>query len=113
MGNEISIGKAGGVTIIKFTGHVDSDSYTVLGNALDNLLKQGTTKIVVDLSEVTYMSSAGWGVLVGNLKKARDNRGNIVLAALSEEVKAVYELIEFNEIIKSYNTVEAAVKSFS
>jgi anti-sigma B factor antagonist len=110
--DEVSITRAGGVVVLKYTGYVDSETFGILRDALENLIKQGACKIVVDLSVTTFMSSAGWGTIVGNLKKTKENGGNIVLAAMSEEVQSVYELVEFNELIKSYVTVEAAIKSF-
>jgi anti-sigma B factor antagonist len=103
---------SGETAIVKLTGYIDSENFAEARDNIEKIIKSGKTRIVADLSGITYMSSAGWGVFVGNVKSAREAGGDIKLAAMQEEVENVYKLVEFNEILASYKTVEEAKNSF-
>jgi len=77
-----------------------------------DILKSGKRKLVFDLSELVYMSSAGWGIFVGEIKTVRDQDGDIKIAAMSPEVYEVFQMLEFYHIIQDYITVHEAVMSF-
>jgi anti-sigma B factor antagonist len=100
-------------TLVEITGRVDSTNATQLGDALNNEIDGGHHMIVVDLSQVEYMSSAGLRELVAALKKARKVAGGDVrLASLSQRVKEVLELAGLDTIFHIYTTQVEAVGSF-
>ena len=101
----------GNTDVIIATGQLDNETYKGLKKAVDGLLEQKKYKIAIDLSGVEYMCSAAWGTITGSLKAARQNLGDIVVAGMSEDLKSVFELIELGDMIKSYSTLEEAVKS--
>jgi anti-anti-sigma factor len=74
------------------------------------LLKNKKFKLVVDLKKVDYISSAGWGIFVSELKRIRGKKGDLVLAGMSPDVAEVFDLLEFNVILKSFPDVESAVQ---
>ena len=63
------------VNILKVSGYLDTTTAGELEAALYGLLEKANFKIVVDLSGVTYISSAGWGIFIGEIKKIRNNGG--------------------------------------
>jgi anti-anti-sigma regulatory factor len=65
--------------------------------------------LILDLKDVDYISSAGWGVLVMKIKEIRAQKGDIVLAGMRESVREAFDLLEFNLIIRSYSDVPSAV----
>jgi anti-anti-sigma factor len=75
-----------------------------------SLLRNKKFKLVVDLKKVDYISSAGWGIFVSELKRIRGKKGDLVLAGMSPDVTEVFELLEFNVILKSFPDVESAVQ---
>jgi len=57
-GNEIIVKKEGGIAVIKYTGFIDTDTYVILKEALEKLIKEASYKIIIDVSDTTFMSSA-------------------------------------------------------
>jgi hypothetical protein len=60
-----------------------------------------------------YMSSAGWGVLIGEIRRFRENNGDIKLANMGPDIYEVYQMLEFYHIISEYGSMEEALKSFN
>lgn len=113
MENNISIRKQDGTGIMTCRGAIDSDTYRAFKDSLGNLIESPIYKIIIVLSDISFMNSTGWGTIIGNLRNVRQKKGDIVLAAMSENLKSVYYKTNFDEIIKAYDTVEDALSSFS
>ncbi len=96
------------VTILRIDGHLDSVSTGSLERKLDEVVGKGDHNIVVDLARVSYISSGGWGILVGEVKRLRERGGDVVLVGMMPEVYDVYELLGFADILKALPDVEAA-----
>jgi anti-sigma B factor antagonist len=98
--------------LVKVTGRIDSATAPQLAKALDEVTESGRFKIVLDLEEVDFMSSAGLRVLIGTQKTCkRYNRGEIVLAAVPKRIYDALELAGFVPLFKFYDNVLDAVGS--
>ena len=100
------------VSVISVKGYVDTTTSTELEESLKRLLGRGQYDIVIDLGNVNYISSAGWGIFISEIKEIRENGGDLKLAAMIGDVYEVFELLEFQTILESFDTVEEAVTSF-
>ena len=100
------------VSVISVKGYVDTTTSTELEESLKRLLGKGRYDIVIDLGNVNYISSAGWGIFISEIKEIRENGGDLKLAAMIGDVYEVFELLEFQTILESFDTVEEAVGSF-
>lgn len=100
------------ISIISVKGYVDTTTSTELEDSLKALLRKGSFDIVIDLGGVNYISSAGWGIFISEIKEIRENGGDLKLAAMIGDVYEVFELLEFQTILESFDTVEEAVASF-
>jgi anti-anti-sigma factor len=103
----------GGIAILRAKGHLDSSSAGELESILESVYDYGYRKIVVDLKEVTYISSGGWGIFTGRVKVLREGDGDVVLVGMSPEVYDIYELLGFQEIIMQFREVDDAVRFIS
>jgi anti-anti-sigma factor len=101
-----------GVTTIEVNGHLDSVTSASLEQVLKKLIADGTVKYVVDLGDVTYISSGGWGIFTGEVRHLREAGGDVVLVGMSPEVYDVYELLGFNDVLKAFATPEEAHRYF-
>lgn len=101
--------KQDGSLVVVPSGRVDSNSSSELERALVALTGSGETRIVVDLAEVEYISSAGLRVLLMVAKKLQDAKGRLVLCAMPESVRLVFELAGFLPIFAIETTREAAL----
>ncbi len=59
-----------------------------------------------------YISSAGWGIFISEIKGIKENNGDLKLARMIPEVYEVFELLEFHYILKAYDTLDEAVEAF-
>ena len=100
------------VTLFEITGRIDSTNANELGEALNTAIDSGRTQIVLDLSNVEYMSSAGLRELVAALKKVKRGTGDLRLASPSPRVLEVLELAGLDSIFKIFPTQVEAVGSF-
>jgi anti-sigma B factor antagonist len=99
--------------VIHAEGRVDSQSAPQHNIAFDALIAAGKYHIVLDLSKVSFFSSAGLRVLINTQKTCkRYNRGEIVLAAVPENIKSALDLAGFIPLFNIYDDVTAAVGSF-
>lgn len=83
---------AGTWTVIAARGELDLSSSDNLRSVLDAGLADGTPRIAVDLTEVSFMDSSSLGVLVAGLKRARDQGGEIRLVGVHGSPAKVIEL---------------------
>lgn len=100
------------VTIVDISGVVDTGTTLILDERLSVLLREQHYRMILNMEKVTYVSSAGWGLFISMLYKTREHSGDIKLASLSNEVKNVFNLLSFSNLIFSYKTVEEAIEAF-
>lgn len=100
------------VVLIEVSGRVDSTNANKLGDSLNEQIDAGRTMLVLDLSGVEYMSSAGLREMVAAVKKIRSNNGDIRIASPSARAKEVLELAGLNMIFQVFMTQVEAVGSF-
>lgn len=101
------------ITVISVKGELDFNTAPALEDNLRWALKDKKLNLIVELKDVAYIASAGWSVFVSLLKKIRVGKGDLVLAGMNPGVLNVFELLEFNTILKAFPNVEsAALKAF-
>jgi anti-sigma B factor antagonist len=101
------------VVVLKLRGIVDSGTAQFLEDKFNDLVSSNSVRIVADLGDVSYISSAGWGIFVGEIKGIRQRNGDIKLASMHAGVREVFDLLEFNTLLKPYNTKEEALAAFA
>jgi anti-sigma B factor antagonist len=99
-------------TVVHITGSVDGLTADALMVALKQQIDAGNTRLIADLSGVTYTSSAGLRALLATAKLARQHGGDFRLAAVHPPVHKVLEMSGFTSILKLYTDVELAVASY-
>ncbi|MBN2030452.1 anti-sigma factor antagonist [bacterium] len=114
-GIQVSVEKIGpqsDISIIRVGGYIDTTTSSELERALDSLLKAGVVRIIIDLGNVDYISSAGWGIFISEIKGMRERNGDLKLARMIPDVYEVFELLEFHYILKAFDTIEDAIDDF-
>lgn len=99
--------------VVKITGRIDSYTAPNLEEVLKSLTEKGNYKIILDLSEVDFMSSKGWWVLIETQKTTkRYNRGELVLVNVQDRIRESLSLVGMGSYFKVYDDITAAVASF-
>jgi anti-sigma B factor antagonist len=76
---------------------------------IDDLVASGRTRVVVDLRAVDFIDSSGLGALIGGLKSARQQGGDLRIVDAGDQVRAVLKLTNLDRILAPYATVEEAL----
>jgi anti-sigma B factor antagonist len=97
--------------VVTVNGRIDSSNAAQLDNTLKQTLEENNN-IVVELSGVEYMSSAGLRAIVAALREAKKKRGDVRIAAPSERVTEVFSLAGLTALFSSYDDLTSAVGSF-
>lgn len=108
----VSVSKVANTILIEASGRIDSTNANQLGEALMNEINQGSTRLVVDLARVDYMSSAGLREIVSALKKVR-GKGDLRLAEPSERVLEVLEMAGLDTIFQIFPNQALALQSYT
>jgi len=97
-----------GIVTLALAGRVDSIGAGELEGVLNELLGQGHHRLVLDLSGVEYINSAGLRTLASAVTGARQQGGDLRLVALTPLVARVFKLVGFDRFFDEYPTVEDA-----
>lgn len=102
-----------GINVIKLSGRLEAFTVVGLREKQEELLTNGAANFVVDLSDLTFMDSAGLSALVSLLKRARQNGGDVALVAPSDaDAYRILTLTRFDKVFKITDTTDEALKSF-
>lgn len=104
-----SVSREAGYAVLSVAGNIDTGTEQRFRDALASVLAHGAPRIVVDLSRVAFMSSAGVGVLMGVRRVLADAGGSLVLASPHGEVAQVLSITGVAEVIPVAASVADAV----
>ena len=110
---EISSTQQGDITIIKIEGSVDAFTAGDATSYLRKVVDEGFTLLVLDLTDVEYMSSAGLRTMLMILKQVRQYDGDLRLAGPREAVSKVLSMAGLTSIMTIYDSLEDAVASYN
>ncbi len=99
--------------LLKAKGRVDSATAPEFTRALEKITNDGRFKIALDMSELEYMSSAGFRALLATQRNCkRYNRGELVLVKVPDRIREALELAGFTELFKTFDDPLEAVGNF-
>lgn len=105
---EITETKKDGVVILAVAGRLDASNAATFEEKLLALIAAGNTRLVVDGSQLDYISSAGLRVLLMAAKRLTPSAGKLCLSALKEQIKEVFDIAGFSSIFPIYRTLDEA-----
>jgi anti-anti-sigma factor len=109
---ELISGQSNGVMVVTIRGSVDALTAGQVQGYFDDLLEKGERQIILDLSQVDFMSSAGLRVIMTVSKNLRQDGGELRLAAAQPSVEKMLKISGFTTILKSFASLDAALGSF-
>lgn len=103
----------GNVTVLTLEStNVDTSNVAEMERALQVLISEAQSQVVIDLSQLTFVSSAGLRSLLIAAKQARKHGGDLRLAGATPKVAYIFELVGMKSIFRFYTDVANAVASF-
>jgi anti-sigma B factor antagonist len=99
--------------LITIKGRVDSSTAPQMAQALETANESGKYKLVVDMTGLEYMSSAGFRALLAAQRNSKKyNRGEVVLVNVPDRIREALELAGFTELFKTFDDTLTAVGHF-
>ena len=89
------------------------ESAEFFSSALENVLKNESTNVIVDFTKIDYIDSTGIGELVGYLGKFTTQNRKLILVNPSERIMKLLKLAKLDAVFKIYNTEEEAISAES
>jgi len=105
--------REGGITLVKIGGFLDAHTFQEFEKVLGDLYEEKKVRVIVDLSDLEYISSSGAGVFIGHIGEFQEEGGNIVIMAPRENVKDVFDLLGLSEIFLFGDDEDSAAAQFS
>jgi len=99
---------AQGIGVVMPRGRLNMVSARRLKELLSELVSDGTSRIVVDMAETTFLDSSGLGALIAGLKSARQAGGDLRIARPTPSVQTVFQLTNLDKVLRARETVEGA-----
>ena len=99
-----------GLIVLAIQGNLDAVGVDQVREQFGGAISHYTGPLIVDLSGVEYLSSAGLAMLVSKGKTQRGRGGDLVVVANTPRVMAVFELTEFGGLFSVYDTLAAALE---
>lgn len=98
--------------LLQVSGDVDASSSIHLDNAIEKAIA-AEKNILVDLTKLNYISSAGLGVFISYLDELKSTSRNFVLFGLNEKVKQVFNILGLDNLITIAENFEDALKAIN
>ncbi len=108
---EIIQEKKDNFVILKLEGRLDTNTASVLEEKLMGLINNDEIKLIVDFTQLDFISSSGLRVLLMAGKKIKTVNGKLALCALQDHVKEVFDVAGFTMLFAIFSSQDEAVKS--
>ena len=97
--------------VLAVRGEIDLFTAPELKQVLAESIEAGRVRIIVDLSETTFLDSTALGVLIGAVKRLRSRDGQLVIVNTDANIAKTFEITGLDKIFTIVPTVEDALRS--
>ena len=106
---EILVEQSEGVSTVEPRGRIDSITAKEFGDRVCTLIQSGAKRVVIDLANIAYISSAGFRALLIAGKLAEETEGRLALCGVAGEVRRLFEISAFDTAFRIYPTREECI----
>ncbi len=112
-GFDVSRNDVDQISVLYLSGFLDAHTTPKFEHALQTLIKEDRVKVIVNLKDLDYISSAGLGVFMGFIEEIREKGGDIKLSNLSPKVFKVFDLLGFPALYQIFDAEDEAKTKFN
>jgi anti-sigma B factor antagonist len=114
MNVKVAISEISGVSVVALSGRIVlGEESSVLRDTVKKLVDSGKKKVVLDMSDVSYIDSAGLGMLVASYVSAKTQGAQVRLCALGQKFHEVLQITRLLTIFDVYDTQAQAIAGFA
>ena len=100
------------ISIFRIVGRLDSNTSPALEEKIADDIGAGSKFIIMDFEALEYISSAGLRVILKTTKELNRDQGKLVLCAMKDYVREVFEISGFDSFLPIVSTFDDALNSF-
>jgi len=101
-----------GVKVIKLIGNLDMLNAGLLKENFKEPSSYTDIRIVLEISEVNFIDSSGFGLIMSIRDKLKQNNGELKIANPSKTIRQIFRISKVSSVIPLYETLEDALQSF-
>jgi anti-sigma B factor antagonist len=110
---EIQSTKLPNAVVLKLSGRLDAENAPQFQSACEQWIAKGETRLVIDLSDLQYVSSMGLSCFMAVAKSLQPKSGSVILCRLQGLPKQVFELTRLIDLFPVFDTTDAALASLA
>lgn len=95
--------------VLPLKGEIDLHVSPSVTTSLNQMIEKKPERFVVDLSDVSYIDSAGLAALIEAMQKVEGYGGKFMLAGLQETVRSIFEISRLDQVFQIFPDVHAAL----
>jgi len=100
------------ISILRLKGFLDAHTAPNFEQAIQELIEENRYNIIVSMSDLNYISSAGLGVFMGFIEEIREKEGDIKLSNMTDKVFKVFDLLGFPALYQIFKEEMEAEKEY-
>jgi anti-sigma B factor antagonist len=108
---DASIRDRDGVPVLDLQGDVDVSTAPIFRQAVTDLVSEGVPCILINMSQVGFMDSSGFGTLLGAMKRLRPTGGAIHLVGCNHTIRRMLHLTRLETVLGVHSTEEDALRA--
>ena len=98
------------VSIIRVKGRLDISGHDEFSDALNKLIDEGASSLIIDLQDVSYLGSGAVRVLVNARRRMEESGHRLILANLNTTGRKIMKVMEIDELFDIFDSVDGAMK---
>jgi anti-sigma B factor antagonist len=102
-----------GVTVIEIYGQLDAHTSPKLEAFIDNTIKNGNLKLIINFKGLDYISSAGLGVFMSFIEDIRDLGGDIKLTEMNDKIYNIFDMLGFPILFEITEKEDVSLDKFN
>ena len=109
---QISQSQKNDIIVLAIEGRLDTLTSNTLQESLQGLINSSRHQILIDCTELQFISSSGLRVLLSAAKQLSSQKGKIALCALKDRIREVFDIAGFTALFSIFSDAEEALKHF-
>jgi anti-sigma B factor antagonist len=94
------------IAVITVSGRFDAHQVPKIQKEIDGMLANGTTTVVMDLTDVNFVDSSALAVMVRTMKHCRERGGELILCGLRQPVRIIFELTRMDKAFRIFDDMQ-------
>jgi len=99
--------------VIELGGEIDLYTAPEFKERMSEIIDEGKTRVVVDLSQATFIDSTTLGVLVGGVKRLRPAGGSLSLVSTDENITKIFEITGLDRVFPIHSSRDEALEDLA